>query len=526
MLFSIPSEKDPKKDLQKSSEKVFYPSYQRSLFWLTISILLVCIGSPNRLFHSFLGTLVGIAPLFWVCRKQSFGQQVKSCLTVWLPFCLYVFTPDLFSVEVLSPFEVIGGIVVAPLLPLFYVTATLLSLRLSSQLPIGIQPLAMAFVWTGLDGLLGILWFPIPFHWGSLLYDWPLGIQVADLTGIWGVTFFAIFVNASLALLFEPKLTFRQRLTLGLSSLGIFLWILSYGLVQLSRYPLPTKDPEVSDYYAVGAIQQVGWIEAERSWTYRQERYKDLRQLSQQAVNQGARLVIWSEGSMRAQFAGTALETTILTPMNSILLSNGGLLLGAAQLDPETIHLPLMQQKFFNSALLYSAQGDLLDQFGKQWIFPYFESIRYRPSPGGYRPLTGSNLGNIGAMVCLESVLPEPSRQLVQQGADFLVAISDDSWFGNSNWPLLHANLSIFRAIENRRSFVFVNNTGGNVVVDPSGKVQKAGAIFQPDAIVGLVGLRQEKTLFTRLGDWFAWISLGITIGLGMSNWPKENSNH
>jgi apolipoprotein N-acyltransferase len=516
MLFSLPSQQDPEKDRHQSSKTVSEQSYQSSLFWLAVSIILVCIGSPNRLFHSFFGALVGIAPLFWVCRKQSLGQQVKSCLTVWFPFCLYVFTPDLFSVEVLSSFEVVGGIVVAPLLPLFYVTATLLSVRLSRQLPVGIQPLAMAFVWTGLDGLLGLIWFPIPFHWGSLLYDWPVGIQIADLTGIWGVTFFAVFVNASLAVLLESQARLRQRLSILFSGFSIVLWILTYGTVRVNSYPLPTKDPGVSDYYAVGAIQQVGWLEADRSWTYRQERYQDLRRLSQDAVNQGARLVIWSEGSMRAQFAGTALETTILTPMKSILLSNGGLLLGAAQPDPETIHLPLMKQKFFNSALLYQAEGDFLDQFGKQWIFPYFESIRYRPSPKGYRPLAGSNLGNIGAMVCLESVLPEPSRQLVQQGADFLVAISDDSWFGNSNWPLLHANLSIFRAIENRRSFVFVNNTGGNVVVDPSGKIQKAGVIFQPDAVVGLVGLRQEKTLFTRLGDWFAWISLGITIGLGM----------
>jgi apolipoprotein N-acyltransferase len=148
------------------------------------------------------------------------------------------------------------------------------------------------------------------------------------------------------------------------------------------------------------------------------------------------------------------------------------------------------------------------------------------PSPDGYRPLNGGTvLGSLGVMICLESVLPHPSRELVRRGAQSLLVISDDSWFGNSNWPMLHGNLSIFRAIENRRSFLFVNNTGGNLIVDPSGRVQQAGQIFETDVVVGTMKRSNTLTFFNRAGDWFAWLTIlasGIVIAYSARGFPPS----
>ncbi len=484
-----------------------------------LAILLLCLGSPNRWLHWFPGALLGLAPLFDLCEQRQGWARWRLAYGLWFWVCLYAFWVDPFSVKVLSAWEILGGVVVAPLIPLFFTTATLLSLQLSRPLPAWARPLGLATVWTGLDGLLGLLWWPIPFHWGSLLFDWPLGIQVADVTGIWGVTFFAVFVNGVLWQMARGFLRtsvdellrnkdFWSTLAWGLGLTGL---VLTYGSVRLAYFDALARDPG----FRVAAVQQVAWLEADRSWDYRMERYRELHQFSAQGVAAGAQLVIWPEGALRARLLNTALEPYVIEPMQAILPPEGALITGATEPDPRTAHLPEEQQRFLNMALLFDAQGSLLDGFGKQWIFPYFESGRYVPSPDGYRPLAGGELfGPLGVMICLESVLPAPSRTLTRHGAESLIVISDDSWFGNSHWPMLHGKLSVFRAVENRRSVVFVNNTGGNLVVDPSGRIQQVGPIFQRGVITGEVRRRSEITFYSRTGDWLAWLTLGLSLGL------------
>lgn len=505
--------------------------------WLIpLTIGLLCLGSPNRWLHWFPGALLGLAPLFYLCEQRQGWRRLRLAYGLWFCVCLYAFWVDPFSVKVLSAWEILGGFVVAPLIPLFFTTATLLSLSLSRPLPAWVRPLGIATVWTGLDGLLGLLWSPIPFHWGSLLFDWPLGIQMADVTGIWGVTFFAVFVNGVLwqlakqgwrlwrpgscaASLGVEHPSFWRTLACGLGLSGL---VLTYGAVRLAHFDALAAgngDPR----FRVGTVQQVAWLEADRSWDYRMERYRELHQLSRQAVAEGAELVIWPEGALRARLLNTGLEPYVLEPMQGILPPTGALITGATEPDPRTADLPDDQMRFFNTALLFDAQGNLLDLFGKQWIFPYFESERYVPSPDGYRPLAGGErFGSLGVMVCLESVLPAPSRRLTGNGAESLIVISDDSWFGNSHWPMLHGKLSVFRAVENRRSVVFVNNTGGNLVVDPSGRLQQVGPIFQRGVITGEVMRRSEQTFFSRSGDWMAWLTLALSFGLLRWRWGSR----
>jgi apolipoprotein N-acyltransferase len=499
---------------------------RRSRWLAGLAVLLLCLGSPNRWLHWFPGALLGLAPLFYLCEQQQGWRRWRLAYGLWFCVCLYAFWVDPFSLQVLSAWEVLGGVVVAPLIPLFFTTATVLSLQWSQPLPPWARPLGVATVWTGLDGLLGLLRWPIPFHWGSLLFDWPLGIQVADLAGIWGVTFFAVFVNGVLwqLALQLPQLSLRGVLSAGrrnpdfwrILACGLALAgpVLAYGSVRLAYFDvLAARGGNPS--FRVGTVQQVAWLEADRSWDYRSQRYRELHQLSAQAVAEGAQLVIWPEGALRARLLNTPLQLYVIEPMRAILPPEGALITGATEPDPRTVHLPEEEQRFFNTALLFNAQGQVQDWFGKQWIFPYFESGRYVPSPDGYRPLAGGELfGPLGVMICLESVLPAPSRALTRAGAESLIVISDSSWFGNSHWPMLHGRLSVFRAVENRRSVVFVNNTGGNLVVDPSGRIQRVGPIFQRGVVTGEVRRQSQLTFYTRTGDWLAWLTLGLSLGL------------
>lgn len=485
-----------------------------------IAILLVALSSPNRLLHWFPGALVGLAPVFYWGWNATWWQKVRLSAAIWFGICVLVFVPDVFSVKSLSWAEIIGGIVVSPIVPLFYVVVTATSLHLTRRCPLWVRPVAIAAVWTSFDSFMALVRFPLPLHYGACIFDFTLAIQIADITGVWGVTFLAILSNATLAAIARSAPRDRWRA----ASLGIVLWGLAllYGNGRLPEFS--ALDSASAPHFRIGTVQQMAWLESDRSWPNRARRYAEIQDLTRQAIAQESDLIVWPEGALRAQVAGTDLERYVFEPLLP-LPAGVKLITGSSEPDPRTADLPWERQQFINTALLYDANGEIRDRYGKQWLFQYFETKRFVPSPDGYRPLRGGDrLGQLGVMVCLESVMPEPSRELVRAGAQSLMAISDDSWFGNSNWPILHASLSVFRAVELRRSFAFANNTGGNLIIDPSGQIQQRGPFWQPGTVVGDVWLRDDVTLASRWGDWFAVVTVGIAIGLGGWEWHSRRS--
>ena len=418
----------------------------------------------------------------------------------------------------LTTVEVLSGAIVSPLVPLYFATATVLSLGLTRQClrwqyGLWLRPLAIAAVWTGFDGFFAVLQFPLPLHYGACLFDGVRAIQIADVTGIWGVTFLAVATNAAIAAASWVRPQQRWQPLAGL----LLLWFvtLTYGFVQLPRY---ANAVSAEANYRIGTIQQVAWLEDDNSWSYRWQRYRDLERFSRAAIADGADLLAWPEGALRAQVEGMSAETDAIAPLLPFLPVNGGLITGASEPAAGAEELPWNERKYINSALLYDTEGEVRDRYGKQWLFQYFETARFVPSPGGYRPLDGGEkLGQLGVSICLESVLPRASRTLVRAGAQSLVTLSDDSWFGWSNWPTLHGLLSVFRAVETRRSFAFTNNTGGNAIVAPSGELVAWGPFWQRGKVMGEMQIRDEITIATRWGDWFVWVCLGVMLGLVLS---------
>jgi apolipoprotein N-acyltransferase len=432
---------------------------------------------------------------------------VKILFGLWVPASVLIFWPDFLAVQWLSWLEIAVGWMILLLIPLGLVLISWISMWVSRGVPPGFRPFCLASAWVSCDVLLGFCRCPIPLHWGVTLYDWPLGLQIADLVGIWGVTWLTIYSNGLIALLIQegPRPQLRP---LVLGTVVLLVGVGSYSHLRLQQ--LTTQLPWQSDL-RVAALQPVGWLERDRSWSYREQQYQVLKDLSLQGIQAGASLILWPEGALRARLLGTDLEPYLIAPITEKLPAQGGLITGATEPDPEFMAGDTEKPSNFNAALLFNARGHLEAWYGKQWIFPLFEAKRFIPAPSGYQPLQSQSLGPIGVMICLESVLPHPSRSLVRGGAEMLVVIADDSSFGNSHWPRLHAALSVFRAVENRRSLVFVNNTGSNLIVDPTGKIQHLAPVFQPQVLIGDLWRLQKTALFTLVGEGFAWSCLGIT---------------
>ena len=134
----------------------------------------------------------------------------------------------------------------------------------------------------------------------------------------------------------------------------------------------------------------------------------------------------------------------------------------------------------------------------------------------------GKNI-RIGPLICYEDIMAELSRNYVKTGANLLVNLTNDAWFGRSVAPHQHLLLSIPRAVETRRYLVRSTNSGISAIVSPTGEIEARTGIFTTENLKGEVVLIDSlETLYTRVGDIFAWIALAVTILFVVKKLPRK----
>jgi apolipoprotein N-acyltransferase len=114
--------------------------------------------------------------------------------------------------------------------------------------------------------------------------------------------------------------------------------------------------------------------------------------------------------------------------------------------------------------------------------------------------------------ICYEALFPGFFNAMVRDGAQFLVNITDDSWFGNGNAPWQHLQGAVFRAVETRRTLVRASNSGISALIDPSGRITARTELFTRTVMQGIVRPKRGETLYVRWGDWFAWLCVGMVV--------------
>jgi apolipoprotein N-acyltransferase len=130
-----------------------------------------------------------------------------------------------------------------------------------------------------------------------------------------------------------------------------------------------------------------------------------------------------------------------------------------------------------------------------------------------------------GVFICYEAVFPDLVRRFTANGAELLINLSNDGWFGRSAAPEQHLAMARIRAVENRRWLVRVTNNGYTVVVDPHGRYTARMEADARGAIAAGYGYRSDLTPYVRWGDWPAWMCVVVAVGLLAGNAAKGRTS-
>jgi apolipoprotein N-acyltransferase len=269
-------------------------------------------------------------------------------------------------------------------------------------------------------------------------------------------------------------------------------------------------------------------IPAEENWTrdYFQGTLRDLAWISLHPLGaqDGQRfdLIVWPESpspfflndaSFREVVAALARESRTWLLVGSI---------GTESASSER------QSEVFNSAALISPSGELVQRYDKTHLVPFGEYVpfkRFLPFMDmltdqignfgwghSHKPLNAAGQ-KLGISICYESIFPNEIRESVQSGADVLINLTNDGWYGDSGAWKQHLQMTRMRAIENGRWMLAGTNTGVTASVDPYGRIVAATGRKFRTALVAPYGLLSGTTFYARHGDWFAYACAIISIG-------------
>jgi apolipoprotein N-acyltransferase len=371
-------------------------------------------------------------------------------------------------------------------------------------------------IWVALELIRSL--FLTGFPWGLLGYSQVKSlyiVQVADLVGVYGISFLIVFVNAGLTDLIVLNRDFITRQSRNLqiiykiSALVLAMsLVIGYGALRLKAQTFVHND---ENRLSIGLVQGNIPQEIKSDIANSYNILEDYGLASLQITKESEKLIIWPETAYTATvFPGEGAAFFFLSEWAKQIGSN--LLLGCPRYD-------LKKEGVFNSALLLSPTGDFEGVYDKIRLVPF----------GEYFPFewVGKRLGNLGSffsgknytifevqgnpfsvVICFEAIFPDLCRKFIKKGAQFLVNLTNDAWFGKTAAPYQHFDMACMRAVENRVWLVRVANTGISGFVDPYGRVIKKGGIFDKLILEEKIYKSPLKSLYARTGNFFAWTCL------------------
>lgn len=480
-----------------------------------LSGLLLCLSFPsflNRSFAAWPGWLAWFAlvPLLISLRHTTVKQAFWKGMQCGLAF----FIGSLYWISYVKPMGImapLGWILLSAYLALFHgAFAALVRQGLKHS-----RPLALAWipaVWTLLE--YGRGWLLTGFPWDGLGYSQYRNaavLPVAAACGVYGLHYLVCFANVALFSLGWGERTLAMK-NIRWQLAAVTLFFVACGWA--GRY----REEPGARTARVAVIQ--GNINQDQEWTreYRKSLMATYRKLMEDSLTQGARLMVWPEGTFPGLYSQSPLESRELTTFAR--KNQVDLLLGADNFDPPA--------QYSNSALLLGADGGM-QEYRKQHLVPFGEFFPFRKlfpfmeqavqrfglvdfTPGTVPVAFDISGGKAAPLICYEGIFPEMAAKAVSLGANLLVVITFDTWYGDSAAPYQHVSQAVLRAVENRRWLARAGATGISCFISPQGSILDPIRLNTEGVAVRELPLYTSRTPYQRWGNWFILLCGGIAL--------------
>ena len=386
-------------------------------------------------------------------------------------------------------------------------------------------------LWVSLEYIRGFLFSGFP--WELLGYSQYLTlplIQISDLTGVYGVSFLIVLVNATGYRVLEASTDGNWRPVRKEVLAAGFLLALSsaYGYFRLSEWRLESRE---GTPLRIALIQ--GNIPQDVKWDsrFQEETMAIYTDLTRRARAAFPHLVIWPETATPFFFQDTFPHRSRILELAEELKTH--LLFGSPGYDRKGREL-----RYYNSAFLISPEGKIAGRYDKIHLvpfgeftplrdyFPFLRNISVQMGdffPGQSHGPIKTGDGALGVLICFEGVFPSITNETVRQGANVLVNITNDAWFGRTSAPYQHLGFYIFRAVETDRWVLRSANTGISAVIDPQGRIRARTGLFERTVLTGTFAMKDTKTFYVRHGDYFVLLAaLALLTAVAYSFFRKK----
>lgn len=526
-----------------------YPVSGTAFLAILGGALLGCAHPP---FRTGMLAAAGFVPLFFLLADAgTYGSVFRRSYATFFVFNLVtLYWPGGF-VHGRDGYLMVSGILLLLAHPLFMTLPMLAWQAVRRGAGPGPAVLAFPFLWVTFEYLHSST--QLSFPWLTLgntqTYD-PAVVQVASITGVYGISFWLLWLNVLLHRLFVTVARGPGRRRRGGAALLVAAIVVVYSAPIIAAKWIDPGEPSAGDGLDVTVIQPN--IDPFEKWeTAGPSQMRTLMALTGSALAEGrSDLVIWPETAVPYYILSPAsaaefrelrwfvdsIGVPLLTGIPDIVVHGAGPAPAGSKTFPDGT-----KYETFNSSLLLLPGVDAIQKYAKTLLVPFAERVPYSEvlgflnaaqwnfGLGGWSigrdtvlprfPAPGGDTVSFGNLICYESVYPAYVAGLVRRGARFLTVITNDSWWGNTSGVYQHRQFAVLRAVENRRWIVQCANGGISFAVDPSGRIHSETALFARAAFRQTIGTPDEVTFYTRHGDWLAESSAIVALFIVFASW-------
>jgi len=379
----------------------------------------------------------------------------------------------------------------------------------------------MASLWVGLEIIRAH--FLTGFPWCLLGYTQFRNlflIQVADLVGVYGISFMIVLANGLIyRLLFHRDAP--QRTGLKWEITGVLL-VAAFSLVY-GQYRLAGGEHQSEGEKSLKAAIIQGNIDQSIKWdpAYQEQSVDTYHRLTRSTSLFKPDLVVWPETAMPFFFQDNEKFSPRLFEMSKE--AGADLIFGSPAYERTRTGT-----QYYNRVYLLSRNGEFAGYYDKvhlvpfgeyvpyRWLFPFFRHLLH--AAGNFAsgkktdPLRLKN-HSAGVLICFEVIFPELARTQARKGAEILVNLTNDAWFGRTSAPYQHLSMAVFRTIENGRPMIRAANTGFSAFIGPQGRIMTRSELFKEEVLTQDLRLGHSSLRFyTRYGDLFAFTLFVISL--------------